>query len=161
MTIGEKLRAERKAKGLSISDVTARCGIDPSTVSKYERGVYKPTAAIIGKLAAALEIEPETITRGADAAPQTAAKTASEKQAKCKSGGVRWYSVDEKKPTLPCLILNKNSTLQIVTKRIISVEAPDGTLYFNGLHGLREEDIKPTCGFRYWMPIPEIPTDDQ
>ena len=162
MTTGEKIRDERKKHELSLDGLSARCGIDPATISKYERGTLKPSEKSIRKLAAALEIVPEALVSdydkpadGTDADGPTASK-----QAKCKSGGVtRWYSVDEKKPAPPCLILGQNTTIQIVTTRVISVVSADGVLWFNGRNGLREEDIKPGCSFRYWMPIPEPPTE--
>ncbi len=161
MTTGEKIRDERKKHELSLDGLSARCGIDPATISKYERGALKPSEKNIRKLAAALEIVPEALMSDYDkpADGPDADKAPASKQAKCKSGGVRWYSVEEKKPTLPCLIRGQNGCLIIVTQRIIMAETQEGTLWFNGLHGLREEDIKPGCSFRYWMPIPDLPTE--
>ena len=162
MTLGEKIRDERKKHELSLDGLSARCGIDPATISKYERGALKPTEKSIRRIAAALEIVPEALMSDYDkpAEEPDADKAQVSKQAKCKSEGVtRWYSVDERKPVPPCLILGQNTTIQIVTTRVMAVVAADGVLWFNGRNGLREEDIKPGCSFRYWMPIPDPPTE--
>lgn len=55
------LRKARNAKGLSQEALGYEAGIDRTYISALERGVYSATIDMIGKLAAALEIEPSAL----------------------------------------------------------------------------------------------------
>jgi transcriptional regulator with XRE-family HTH domain len=65
MEIREKLAANlkrlRKAKGLSQEELAHRVGIDRTYVSALERRVYAASIDLVGRLAEALEVDPETL----------------------------------------------------------------------------------------------------
>ncbi|MDD3675810.1 helix-turn-helix domain-containing protein [Thauera propionica] len=56
-----KIKAARKAKGLTVQDVATRCGITPGTVSRIERGLIGTSPETAKKLAAALGIDPADV----------------------------------------------------------------------------------------------------
>jgi transcriptional regulator with XRE-family HTH domain len=53
---GERLRAERRARSWPIERLAAASGVSRAMISKIERGESSPTAAVLGKLSAALEL---------------------------------------------------------------------------------------------------------
>jgi quercetin dioxygenase-like cupin family protein/DNA-binding XRE family transcriptional regulator len=53
---GERLRAERHARGWPIERLAAASGVSRAMISKIERGESSPTAVVLGKLSAALEL---------------------------------------------------------------------------------------------------------
>jgi len=53
---GERLRAERHARGWTIERLAAASGVSRAMISKIERGESSPTAVVLGKLSAALEL---------------------------------------------------------------------------------------------------------
>jgi len=53
---GERLRAERRARGWPIERLAAASGVSRAMISKIERGESSPTAVLLGKLSAALEL---------------------------------------------------------------------------------------------------------
>lgn len=52
--LAARLRAEREARGWTLADLAARSGVSRAMVSKVERGGASPTAALLGRLSAAL-----------------------------------------------------------------------------------------------------------
>lgn len=54
-TLGESIREERKAKDLFIREVAAELHIDPSLLSRIERGEKRPTRAQVVQLSEILE----------------------------------------------------------------------------------------------------------
>lgn len=48
--IGEQILAKRKERGLTQGEVAARCGVSVQAVSKWERGLAKPSEAILVQL---------------------------------------------------------------------------------------------------------------
>lgn len=52
--IGERVRAERTALGLSLDDVAERSGVSRSMVSEVERGRKVPTIVVLDRITAAL-----------------------------------------------------------------------------------------------------------
>jgi transcriptional regulator with XRE-family HTH domain len=53
---GERLRAERHARGWPIERLASASGVSRAMISKIERGESSPTAVVLGKLSAALEL---------------------------------------------------------------------------------------------------------
>jgi transcriptional regulator with XRE-family HTH domain len=53
---GERLRGERRARGWPIERLAAASGVSRAMISKVERGESSPTAVLLGKLSAALEL---------------------------------------------------------------------------------------------------------
>jgi transcriptional regulator with XRE-family HTH domain len=53
---GERLRALRRARGWPIDRLAAASGVSRAMISKIERGESSPTAVVLGKLSAALEL---------------------------------------------------------------------------------------------------------
>jgi transcriptional regulator with XRE-family HTH domain len=53
---GERLRAERRARGWPIERLASASGVSRAMISKIERGESSPTAVVLGKLSAALEL---------------------------------------------------------------------------------------------------------
>lgn len=50
------LRQLRRERGLTLDSLAQRCGVSRAMISKIERGVAIPTATVLGKLAAGLEV---------------------------------------------------------------------------------------------------------
>lgn len=55
--LGERLRALRRARGLTLQDVASRAGLAVSTVSKVERGLMAPTYDRFSQLADGLGVD--------------------------------------------------------------------------------------------------------
>jgi transcriptional regulator with XRE-family HTH domain len=55
-TVGPRIRALREAMGLSLRDLTERCGVSAPMLSQVERGETSPTLAVAEKIAAGLEL---------------------------------------------------------------------------------------------------------
>jgi transcriptional regulator with XRE-family HTH domain len=53
---GERLRAQRRALGWPMERLAAASGVSRAMISKIERGESSPTAVVLGKLSAALEL---------------------------------------------------------------------------------------------------------
>ena len=53
---GKRLRGERQRKGWSIERLAGASGVSRAMISKIERGESSPTAIVLGKLSAALEL---------------------------------------------------------------------------------------------------------
>lgn len=66
-----RIRDIRRQKGLTLADVAARC--DPpttaQTIGRLETGMRSLSLAWMNRIAAALEVEPELLVRGQEAAP--------------------------------------------------------------------------------------------
>ena len=56
MAFGERLRAARRARGWPIDRLASGSGVSRAMISKIERGESSPTAVVLGKLSAALEL---------------------------------------------------------------------------------------------------------
>ncbi|HLZ74449.1 helix-turn-helix transcriptional regulator [Phenylobacterium sp.] len=56
-TVGRRLRWRRKALGLSLKDISPACGVRFQQIAKYEAGSAQVSAAILWKLATALEVD--------------------------------------------------------------------------------------------------------
>lgn len=52
--LAARLRSEREVRGWTVADLAARSGVSRAMVSKVERGEASPTAALLGRLSAAL-----------------------------------------------------------------------------------------------------------
>ena len=60
---GERLRALRRARGWPIDRLATASGVSRAMISKIERGESSPTAVVLGKLSAALELSvPELLS---------------------------------------------------------------------------------------------------
>ena len=64
---GERLRAERHAHGWPIERLAAASGVSRAMISKIERGESSPTAVVLGKLSAALELSVSELLAPAEA----------------------------------------------------------------------------------------------
>jgi transcriptional regulator with XRE-family HTH domain len=53
---GERLRGERHARGWTIDRLAEASGVSRAMISKIERGESSPTAVVLGKLSAALQL---------------------------------------------------------------------------------------------------------
>ncbi len=58
---GENLRQLRKAKGLSLREMSYACSIDNSKIAKIEKGMINITLTTLLQLAVALETPPSTL----------------------------------------------------------------------------------------------------
>jgi transcriptional regulator with XRE-family HTH domain len=65
---GERLRAARRARGWPIDRLASASGVSRAMISKIERGESSPTAVVLGKLSAALELSIAELLAGATAA---------------------------------------------------------------------------------------------
>lgn len=61
-TIGEKIRALRVEKGLSVNEFARKSGVSKSYISNIEREVQKnPSLIVMGKLAKTLDVSLEEL----------------------------------------------------------------------------------------------------
>jgi len=67
---GERLRAARRGRGWPIERLASASGVSRAMISKIERGESSPTAVVLGKLSAALELSiAELLAPAAEAGP--------------------------------------------------------------------------------------------
>ncbi|HXI85917.1 MAG TPA: helix-turn-helix transcriptional regulator, partial [Parvularculaceae bacterium] len=64
-TIGERIRAARKAAGLNQTDLAERIGVSQPAVANWESGVHDPRRLMLAKLAEALSSPLEWLAEGA------------------------------------------------------------------------------------------------
>ena len=62
---GERLRGERQGRGWSMDRLAEASGVSRAMISKIERGESSPTAVLLGKLSAALELSVSELLTGA------------------------------------------------------------------------------------------------
>lgn len=61
--LGANVRRYRKLAGISQEELSHRTGIKRSYISDLERGTRNPTVQALGRLAHALQIEPDALLR--------------------------------------------------------------------------------------------------
>lgn len=54
--LGARLKALREARGWALAELATHAGVSKAMISKVERGESSPTAALLGRLSAALEL---------------------------------------------------------------------------------------------------------
>ena len=64
MTIGQTIQKIRKAYGITQKELSDACGIDGSTLRKYESGRLIPKSATIERIARGLGVDPGIIMEG-------------------------------------------------------------------------------------------------
>jgi len=70
MAFGERLRAARRGRSWPIERLASASGVSRAMISKIERGESSPTAVVLGKLSAALELSiAELLAPAAEAGP--------------------------------------------------------------------------------------------
>ena len=62
--LGERISRLRRSAGLSQEELGRRAGVKAVQISKYERGIYAPRAAVLGRIAAALETTADYLLAG-------------------------------------------------------------------------------------------------
>ena len=70
---GERLRGERHARGWTIDRLAEASGVSRAMISKIERGESSPTAVVLGKLSAALQLSMPELFSPAAVLPVAAA----------------------------------------------------------------------------------------
>jgi transcriptional regulator with XRE-family HTH domain len=66
--IARRVRAERRAAGLTLDDLAGRSGVSRAMISRVERGETSPTAVLLAKLSNALGVTLSTLFRDGGAA---------------------------------------------------------------------------------------------
>ena len=67
---GDRLRGERRSRGWPIERLATASGVSRAMISKIERGESSPTAVVLGKLSAALELSvPDLLAGAAEGGP--------------------------------------------------------------------------------------------
>ena len=69
---GERLRGERRARGWTIDRLAEASGVSRAMISKIERGESSPTAVVLGKLSAALQLSMPELFSAAPGLPAVA-----------------------------------------------------------------------------------------
>lgn len=64
MHLSDRLKEERRKKGLSQQELAGLSGTHYSNVGRYERGDAKPSAEILSKIAEVLEVSPDYLING-------------------------------------------------------------------------------------------------
>ncbi|WP_323990681.1 XRE family transcriptional regulator [Nguyenibacter sp. L1] len=65
-TLAARLRAERVARGWSLSDLAIRSGVSRAMISKVERAEASPTATVLGRLSGAFGLTLSTLLARAE-----------------------------------------------------------------------------------------------
>jgi transcriptional regulator with XRE-family HTH domain len=88
---GERLRAERQGRGWSMDRLAGASGVSRAMISKIERGESSPTAVLLGRLSAALELSVSELLTGARLGdgPEPAERAAAEAGGADGAGRVR------------------------------------------------------------------------
>ncbi len=63
-SLGERIQQQRKAKGLSQSDLAKAAKVHLSNIGRYERGEAMPAADILGRIASTLEVSQDFLANG-------------------------------------------------------------------------------------------------
>jgi len=63
-TLGDRIQEQRKAKGLSQSDLAKTVKVHFSNIGRYERGEAMPAADILSRIAQALEVSQDFLVNG-------------------------------------------------------------------------------------------------
>ena len=74
------IRAARKAKGLTAVQVAALAGVDPSTVSRVERGLQGVRAETAKRIAVVLGLDPAVVVFAERAQPVALERRASQRR---------------------------------------------------------------------------------
>ncbi len=61
--IKERLKSARRMRGLSVRELAALAGVSHETISRYERGVMKPSSTVLIRIARALDLPIEYFLR--------------------------------------------------------------------------------------------------
>lgn len=61
--VGRNVREYRRARRLSQEELGFEAGLDRTYISGIERGTRNPTILIVGKIARALRVSPDTLLR--------------------------------------------------------------------------------------------------
>lgn len=61
MLLGRNVRMQREARGLSQEQLAFEAGMKRSYLSELERGLRNPSVRALGRLAAALEVDPSVL----------------------------------------------------------------------------------------------------
>ncbi len=64
--IGDRLRDLRIEQALTQAELAEKAGVTRNTVARLERNENEPYMPTVRKLAAALEVHPRALTKGAD-----------------------------------------------------------------------------------------------
>lgn len=75
--IGKEILEKRKSKGLTQGDIASHCGVSIQAVSKWERGIAKPSENIVSELVDFLGLSVETRKKDVSSAVETFIKTVS------------------------------------------------------------------------------------
>ena len=67
LQIGARIRAEREARGWSLTDLATRAAVSRAMVHKVERGESSPTAKLLAKLSGAFGLSMSTLMARAEA----------------------------------------------------------------------------------------------
>lgn len=65
MTLGERIKANRRARGWTREQLAVRASVSGSTIGRIERGEHTPRASVIIALALALELPVEQLAADA------------------------------------------------------------------------------------------------
>lgn len=62
--LGERIRRLRRGEGMSQVELGRRVGVKAVQISSYERGIYAPRIAVLGRIAEALETTTDYLLAG-------------------------------------------------------------------------------------------------
>jgi transcriptional regulator with XRE-family HTH domain len=63
-TLADRIQEQRKAKGLSQSDLAKAVGIHLSNIGRYERGEAMPASDILSRIGQALDVSQDFLSNG-------------------------------------------------------------------------------------------------
>lgn len=76
--LGERVKAERSHRGWSLAELAAASGVSKAMISKIERGQSSPTAVVLGKLSAALQLSMTALLSPSDGAERDRVRPAAD-----------------------------------------------------------------------------------
>lgn len=158
MTIGDAIRAARKARGLTQTELAHAMGITGAAIGQYETGIRTPKHETVARIAHALSVPicslvpdfaPE-IKRLTDRCARYAEEIAVLQER------TRWIPVDERLPEegVPVLI-NYIGTDGEPYADGVAVWTECGCFWWEG--SLADCDEEVAVPVTYWMPLPDGP----
>ncbi|MGQ9477020.1 MAG: helix-turn-helix domain-containing protein [Candidatus Bipolaricaulia bacterium] len=88
--IGERIRAARQQKGLTLEELAARTGLSVSFISQVERGISSPSIVSLYSICKALEIPVTRVLAEGSRAPSTVTKADEQLQIRISNSAVSY-----------------------------------------------------------------------
>lgn len=87
---GRRIRALRRQRGLTLEEVSARCGLSVSFLSQVERGISSPSIVSLSSICEVLGISISEVLSDVERSPSTVTKAADQPQIRISNSAVSY-----------------------------------------------------------------------